>query len=199
VWIVLAAAQFEPFPPEPLSFVDVVVCVVRDCACSRKCGRAHVYRESRVAEGRDFEPVRGVAILPPVQPEAPEGRSETEHAFAPVGFEQPGERSPKARQLPLEAVERLRAQVAHPGQPLTRIELFGDSEEVFVVATRQRRRIRKMTQLLKGELFDRREHEEAPVLAVPQQALVDQGLEDVEVRVTDGFRRFELEAPDEHG
>ena len=67
------------------------------------------------------------------------------------------------------------------------------------MAPTQRRFIRQIAQLFECELFDRPQHEEAPVLAVPQEVLVDQRLEDIELCGTDGFRRLELEAPGEHG
>src|SRR5262245_18329009 len=85
--IVLCAAQFEPFPPEPLRFVNVVVRVVGDSTRRRKSRRAHLQRESRVIDGRIFEPVRGIPKLRPVQPESPEGRPDTECTFAPATFE----------------------------------------------------------------------------------------------------------------
>jgi len=67
------------------------------------------------------------------------------------------------------------------------------------VETTQRGRIGEIALLLQRERLDRPEHEEAPVFAVPQQALVDERLQDVELGGTDRFRRLELEAPREHG
>src|SRR5262249_20683735 len=135
----------------------------------------------------------------PVQPEPPESRPEPQCGFAPAVLEQPGKRGAKVRQLQLEAVERLRAQVTHPRQPLTRVELLGDAEEGVVVATSQGRRIRKIAKVLECELSDGHESEKAPVLAVSQQALVNQRLQGVELCGANGFRRLELEAPGEHG
>src|SRR5262249_57477661 len=66
-------------------------------------------------------------------------------------------------------------------------------------AKRQRRSIGGPAQLLLCELSDSRKHEEAPVFAVSQQALVDQRLQDIELGGTDGFRGLKLEAPREHG
>ena len=51
---------------------------------------------------------------------------------------------------------------------------------------------------LERELADRLEHPE-PVLALPDEALLDEGREHVEVRVADLLGRFEREAADEHG
>src|SRR4029450_12877192 len=147
---------------------------------------------------RRLEPVCGIAVLRPVEPEPPEGRSETSSALVPAAFGSPARCRAKVRQLPLEAAERVRAQVTHPRQSLTRVELFRDSEEVVVVAPTQRRLIREIAQLFESELSDRPQHEEAPVLAVAQEVLVDQRLQNVELCGADGFRRLELEAPGEH-
>ena len=62
---------------------------------------------------------------------------EAKYAFVPTVLEQPGERGTKVRHLSSETVEPLRAQIAHPRQPLTRLELLRDAEEVVVVATTQ--------------------------------------------------------------
>src|SRR5262249_35156853 len=171
--IVLLPAQLETLSPQPLGAVDVVVHVVRDPARRPQRSRAHVQGEGRVVYGRAFEPLCGRPVLRPVQPAPRECRAETECGLALAVVEEPRKRSAKARQLPVEAFERPRAEVTHPRQPLTRVELFREAEVVVVVATTKRRRIREIAQLLQRELLDRPEHKEAPVLAVPQQALVD--------------------------
>ncbi|HEX6583082.1 MAG TPA: hypothetical protein VF056_05720 [Thermoleophilaceae bacterium] len=196
--IVLHAAQFEPLPPERIRSVNFVVHVEGDSTRGPECARAHVCRGRRVVDRRVFEPLCGIVILRPIQPEPPKGRPETERAFAAAVLDQPCERSAKARQLPLKAEERRGAQLTHSRMPLARVELLRDAEEVVVVATTERRRIRQVAQLLERELLDGREHEEAPVLAVPEQALIHQRLQDVELGGTDGFGRLEREAPGEH-
>src|SRR5262249_27263339 len=106
---------------------------------------------------------------------------------------------PSARQFPIEPVERFRAHVTYPRQPLTCVELFRNPEEILVVAKTQRRRIGEPAQLLLCELSDSRKHAASPVFAVSQQTLVDQRLQDVELGEADGFRGLKLEAPREHG
>jgi len=70
---------------------------------------------------------------------------------------------------------------------------------VLGVELLQTRRLAARVQPLEGELVDCLEVEEAASLGSPQQALLEQRPEPVEVRLADMLRRLQIEAAREDG
>ena len=96
--------------------------------------------------------------------------------------------------LLLEAVEPYRVDFAG-----VRLRLLGERQEVFGVAAREVVCLAGLLEPLGRVLADRLQHPEAVVVADADEALVDEGLQRVEVGVADLLGRLERAAAAEDG
>src|SRR6266511_2983470 len=110
---------------------------------------------------------------------------------------EPVESAPEVVDLPLQSVEPIRAAPKHLLAQV-RLRLLGQGQEVLGVAPTQVLGLARFLKPLEGVLPDRLQHPE-PVLGMAQQALVHEGLQDVEVGLCHGLRGLQGAAASEHG
>ena len=82
---------------------------------------------------------------------------------------------------------------------MPRSRVFGNANGPLSVVAADDLGGRVLLESFRGVLSDRREHEEAALGGLPQEALVDQRAQGVEIRLADLLCGLEVEAAGEHG
>ena len=152
----------------------------------------HLCRGFTGAFERSLEPLASLGPVPAAIPEFRAGDDEPQLRFRGLLLMPPVERRAQVVVLTPEPLELLEAQVFHV-LPFVDAGLF---EEVLAVSAKRRAARLLLGEALACEFADRLEHREPP-LPFPDEALVDERGQGVQVALAHGLGRLERPAPGE--